>query len=192
MPLSEGRYSGPLYRALNPVYARDPLSGRGAERYGGRFNARGTAALYTALDPATALREANQAGTLQPTILVSYSADLGPVFDSRDGAALARFGMTAEHLADPGWRAAMLDGRPVPTQDFAAVLIGEGFAGLLVRSHARGASDAVTNLVLWRWSGAGCALEVVDDEDRLGRLGRISARALTAPRLRRPPAPPRR
>jgi len=27
-------YRGPLYRALNPIYAREPLSGRGAEHYG--------------------------------------------------------------------------------------------------------------------------------------------------------------
>lgn len=34
------RYVGLLYRALNPVHAREPLSGEGARRYGGRFNAR--------------------------------------------------------------------------------------------------------------------------------------------------------
>ena len=80
MPLKDGRYTGPLYRALNPVYAREPLSGRGAELYGGRFNAKGTPALYTSLDPATALREANPVGRPQPTTLVSYKADLGPIF----------------------------------------------------------------------------------------------------------------
>ena len=90
MPLDESRYRGPLFRALNPVYAREPLSGRGAEKYGGRFNVKGTPALYTALDPATALREANQVGDLQPTILVSYHADLGPIFDTREEAALAQ------------------------------------------------------------------------------------------------------
>ena len=37
------RFTGFLYRALNPVYARDPLSGRGAKLYGGRFNPKGTA-----------------------------------------------------------------------------------------------------------------------------------------------------
>ena len=58
MPLTKGRYQGPLYRALNPVYARQPLSGRGARLYGGRFNPKGVPALYTAFDPATALREA--------------------------------------------------------------------------------------------------------------------------------------
>ena len=170
MPLTDGRYAGPLYRALNPVYAREPLSGRGAELYGGRFNARGTPALYTALDPATALRESSQAGSLQPTVLVSYRAELGPVFDSRDAGALEARGMSAGALVDPGWRAAMLDGRPVPTQEFARALVSDGFAGLLVRSYAKGATGANLNIVLWRWTDEGNALAVIDDEDRLGRM----------------------
>jgi RES domain-containing protein len=170
MPLKDGRYMGQLYRALNPVYARAPLSGRGAELHGGRFNAKGTPALYTALDPATALREANQAGSLQPTVLLSYRADLGPIFDTRDPKALERRGVSAQTLADPGWRAAMLDGRIVPTQDFARNLVTDGFAGLLIRSHAKGASETNLNIVLWRWTGDGCALEVIDDEGRLGRM----------------------
>ncbi len=170
MPLDEGWYRGPLFRALNPVYARDPLSGRGAEKYGGRFNAKGTPALYTALDPATALREANQVGDLQPTILVSYHADLGPIFDTREEAALAQYGMTAPALGDPGWRSTMLDRRAVPTQDLASQLIKDGFVGLLVRSFAPGTTPANLNFVLWRWSGPDTRLTVVDDEDRLGRL----------------------
>ena len=83
MLITSGHYRGPLFRALNPIYAREPLSGRGAELYGGRFNARGTPALYTALDPATALREASQVGSRQPTVLVSDRAGVGAVFDAR-------------------------------------------------------------------------------------------------------------
>jgi RES domain-containing protein len=169
MTLEGGRYVGRLYRALNPVYAREPLSGRGAALYGGRFNPKGMAALYTALDPVTALREANQVGDLQPTTLVAYRADLGPVFDTRDADALARHGITTDALADPGWRAAMLDGRPVPTQDLARALVTRGFAGLLVRSFAPGTAATNLNLVLWRWSGDGASLEAIDDDNRLGR-----------------------
>ena len=170
MPLTGGRYQGPLYRALNPVYAREPLSGRGAELYGGRFNARGTPALYTALDPATALREASQVGSLQPTTLVSHRANLGPVFDARDAVELERYGRSPQTLGDPGWRATMLEVGVAPTQEFARVLTPEGFVGLLTRSFAGGTSEANLHLVLWRWSGEGCSLELVDDEDRLGRI----------------------
>lgn len=169
MPLESGRYKGALYRALNPVYAREPLSGRGAELYGGRFNSKGIPALYTALDATTALREANQAGSLQPTVLVSYRADLGPIFDTRDARGRDRYAMTVEALADPGWRSAMLDGRPVPTQAFSKALIADGFSGLLVQSFAKGTTAADLNLVLWRWTAHACSLEVVDDEDRLRR-----------------------
>ncbi len=170
MPLKGGRFVGQLYRALNPVNARAPLSGRGAELYGGRFNAKRTPALYTALDPVGALREANQAGSLQPTVLVSYNADLGPIFDTRDTEELQRRGMPESVLADAGWRTRMLDGQTVPTQDFAGSLIADGFTGLLIRSYAKGASATDFNIVLWQWTGDSCVLEVVDDEGRLSWL----------------------
>jgi RES domain-containing protein len=167
--VSEDRYVGLLYRALNPFYARDPLSGRGASLHGGRFNRKGTPALYTSLAPLTAIREANQVGDLQPTTLVAYRTDLGPVFDSRDPAALAARGFTAADLADARWRARMIAGKPVPTQDFAAALLADGFAGLLVRSFAAGTTGTDLNLVLWRWTGPDLRLDVIDDEGRLTR-----------------------
>jgi len=94
------RYNGLLYRALNPIYACDPLSGEGARRHGGRFNAKGMPVLYTSLSVMTALREANQIGTLQPTTLVAYEADIGPIFDSTDAAELSTQGLTEADLVD--------------------------------------------------------------------------------------------
>ncbi|PKR87444.1 hypothetical protein CXZ10_19770 [Pleomorphomonas diazotrophica] len=165
------RFQGTLYRALNPLYAREPLSGHGAALYGGRFNARGTAALYLTLDVVTAIREANQVGSLQPTTLVSYDADIDDLFDSRDVAALTTCGMTAADLAVATWRDEMRATGRSRTQAFAAELLAAGFAGLLVRSFARGSSEADLNLVLWRWSDSlPHRLTVIDDEGRL--LGR--------------------
>ena len=81
--LPDGRFVGTIYRALNPLWMRQPLSGEGARRHGGRFNARGTPALYTALTPEGAMAEANQAGRpFEPVTLVAYEADLGPVLDA--------------------------------------------------------------------------------------------------------------
>jgi RES domain-containing protein len=165
------RYVGLLYRPLNPVYAREPLSGRGASLYGGRFNRKGVDALYTSLDPQTAIREANQVGALQPTTLVAYRADLAAVFDTQDPGALTERGLTPEALADPAWRARMNDGAAVPTQTLADGLAGEGYTGLIVRSSARGAPPDALNLALWRWNtGGDDRLEVVDDEGRLSRI----------------------
>ena len=159
------RFAGLLYRALNPAYAREPLSGQGAALFGGRFNRKGREALYTSLAPDVALREANQVGTLQPTTLLAYRADVRPLVDGRSSDLFAQYGLRTADLADPSWRDLMLRGKPVPTQDLAETLIKEGIAGMFVPSYARGAAAGSVNLVLWRWHGM---LEPIDDDDRLG------------------------
>ncbi len=161
-------YRGPLYRALNPIYAREPMSGKGAAIYGGRFNPKGIAALYASLSVVTALREANRVGAFQPTTLVSYEADIANVFDARDEALLAAEGMDPAALADAAWRDQMKASGEAKTQSFARRLIANGLNGLLVRSFAGGARRTDLNLVLWRWGGAGVRLTLVDDERRLG------------------------
>lgn len=164
-------YRGLLYRALNPVYAREPLSGRGAQLHGGRFNAKGTPALYASLSVMTALREANQVGSLQPTTLVSYDAEIERVFDSRDTAALAAKDMDADALADSGWRDKMRTLGEAPTQAFGRRLTEAGYQGLLVRSFARGARADDLNLVLLAWGeGPPSRLTLIDDERRLAAL----------------------
>ncbi|MEM8694145.1 MAG: RES family NAD+ phosphorylase [Pseudomonadota bacterium] len=162
------QFKGHLYRALNPHYAAAPLSGAGAARYGGRFNAKGTPALYTALSPETALREANQVGTLQPTTLVALRARIDRLFDARDGTALARYQMTPDLLASPTWRNDMRITGIAPTQAFAKTLVSAGYDAMLVPSYAAGAAPTSLNIVLWSWAdSATVALSVVDDENRL-------------------------
>jgi RES domain-containing protein len=164
------RFQGKLYRALNPVYAREPLSGRGAELYGGRFNPKGTPTLYASLSVMTALREANQVGNLQPTTLVSYDAEIDRVFDSRDVRALAAEQMEPVALADTTWRDQMKASGEARTQAFARRLIAAGYNGLLVRSFAPGSAADDLNLVLWRWGEhAPSRLVLIDDERRLSR-----------------------
>jgi RES domain-containing protein len=163
-------YQGKLYRALNPIYAREPLSGRGAELYGGRFNPKGMPALYTSQTIMTALKEANQVGNLQPTTLVSYDADIETVFDCRDDAALRAQGMDALALCDPTWRDQMKLSGEARTQTFARQLAAANYHGLLVRSFAPGATDDDLNLILWTWgSVAPGRLILIDDEGRLSR-----------------------
>jgi len=163
-------YRGSLYRALNPVFAREPLSGRGAALYGGRFNPKGTAALYTSLTVMTALREANQVGSFQPTMLVSYDAEIDGIFDSRDKAALQAEGMDEAALADNTWRDQMGANGEARTQVFARALVAKGYRALLVRSFAPGTAAVDLNLVLWQWSDVAPArLTLIDDENRLSR-----------------------
>jgi RES domain-containing protein len=162
-------FKGALFRALNPIYAREPLSGHGAKLYGGRFNIRGTPALYTSLSIITAIREANQVGSLQPTTIVSYRAEINRVFDSQNDAALRAYGLDATSLADTTWRDQMRANGEARTQAFAQRLIEDGYHGLLVRSFAHGSSASDLNLVLWRWGEAPPSrLTLIDDENRLG------------------------
>jgi RES domain-containing protein len=163
-------YRGALFRALNPIYAREPLSGRGAELHGGRFNRKGTPALYASLSVMTALREVNQVGSLQPTTLVSYDADIENIFDCREDSILRAQDMDAATLADNTWRDQMKASGEASTQAFARRLMAKGYNGLLVRSFAPAATENDLNLVLWTWSDASpCRLTLVDDENRLSR-----------------------
>ncbi|MCB6177324.1 RES domain-containing protein [Rhodobacter sp. Har01] len=160
------RLQAVVYRALNPVWVADPLSGEGARRHGGRFNPKGMAALYCTLDPVTAIREVSQIGQpLQPTILVSFQADIEPIFDATNPQALQARGLTAASLAANDWRAQMAAGGEAPTQTLARTLAAEGYAGLLAPSYARLAPPQARNLVLWRWTAE--TLRLIDDEARL-------------------------
>ena len=164
----QGGYSGKLHRALNPAYAKTPMSGEGAKRYGGRFNPRGVPALYCSLSIMTAIREANQVGALQPTTLVSYEADIKAVFDNTDAAALQAHGIDKTVLSARTWRDEMEAEGDATTQALARKLIGKGYQGLLVRSFAPGTSENDLNLVLWHWGDAPPArLILIDDEKRL-------------------------
>jgi RES domain-containing protein len=63
----------PVFRALNPLYVRTPLSGKAAALNGGRFNKRGRPTLYTAFTAIGAVDEANQTGRpFEPVTLVAY------------------------------------------------------------------------------------------------------------------------
>ncbi|MRX49413.1 RES domain-containing protein [Paracoccus sp. S-4012] len=158
------RWLGTLYRALNPRWMQAPLSGEGARRHGGRFNARGRAALYAALDPLIAIAEASQVGQpLQPVTLVSYTADIEPVFAATDPHALAARGIEPEAPSAPDWRLRMADGL-APRREVAEALIAAGYAEMLVPSFARTAQPGARNLVLWDWDGG---LRVNDAEGRL-------------------------
>jgi len=166
-----GRFAGPVFRAHNPEWAFDPVSGEGARRHGGRFNARGRAALYTALSPLTAIREASPFGRpMEPVTLCEYAAACDAVFDATDAAMLAAEAVAPAELDCPDWELRMLRGQEVPSQALAERLIARGYAALLVPSFARGAGPQDVNLVFWRWGeGTPSSVRVIDPGQRLPR-----------------------
>ena len=163
------RFEGLVYRAHNPQWSWTPLSGEGARRHGGRFNRRGVSALYTSLDPLTAIREAQPLGRpMQPLTLCAYEVDAEPVFDALDEKSRRGLGVSDDDLACPTWEGEMVAGAVPASQAVADRLIVEGFAGMRARSFAAGAGGDDVNLVMWRW-GAHLPTRVVlvDDDGRL-------------------------
>jgi RES domain-containing protein len=147
------RLQGAAYRAHNPRWSFKPLSGEGAAVHGGRFNPKGTPALYLALDPITAIKEASQgfARKFEPCVLCSYEVDCEDVVDLRAAATQKAAGVDPDDMGCP-WFAEAAAGRTPASWRLAERLVAAGAAGILVPSYVRGATAADVNLVLWNWS----------------------------------------
>lgn len=151
-------FSGRTFRVVQPRWAHSPLSGEGARRHGGRFNASGTSAFYSALDPHTAYAEYTQNLYDRPGLLCAFDIDDAHVADLRDEAQLRAFNATPQ-LLEARW-AGLAD---APTQLLATRIAAEGYDGAIYSSlqHLTG-----SNLVLWAWNAPGHPrVELVD---RLG------------------------
>lgn len=85
------------FRFLAPRWARQPLSGAGAARVGGRLNRPGIAALYLSTELETAAAEYRQTeALLRPGVVATYLVSLRRVVDFSRGFELDRW--------DPAWR----------------------------------------------------------------------------------------
>lgn len=151
------------YRALRPACAFAPLSGEGAAVNGGRWNAKGTAALYLASDPMTALAEYNQDLLFRPVTLVQYHVAAARLAELDDAAFAAGYQADAA-LLRCGWYRLSLQQLDVPTWTLAAQLMAEGYHGLRYASRINGALC----ICLWRWNEpGGCTVSVTDLDGRL-------------------------
>ncbi len=122
--------------------------------HGGRFNPKGTPALYVALDPMTAIKEAAQgfARKFEPCVLCTYEIDCEDVVDLRGERQRSAAGVGEEEMACP-WFADAAAGREPASWRLARRLIADRAAGVLAPSFVRGATPGDVNLVLWDWSG---------------------------------------
>jgi RES domain-containing protein len=147
------RLQGVAYRAHNPKWSWSPLSGEGARLHGGRFNAKGVAALYLSLDWQTAIIEASQgfAYRIPPLTIVSYEVDCDDIVDLTSAEERARHRVSEKAMAC-AWRLLADTRAPVPSWRIAERLKEAGLAGIIVPSYAVGADRDAKNLVLWRWS----------------------------------------
>jgi RES domain-containing protein len=146
------RFRGTCFRAHDPRWSFTPLSGEGAALQGGRFNPKGTRALYLSLSLVTAIKEINQgfAHKIDPCVLCSYDVDCEDIADLRDGKGRAGYGVALSDMAC-GWFALAAAGKEPPSWQMARTLIGKGIAGILVPSFTHRANAQDHNLVLWDW-----------------------------------------
>jgi RES domain-containing protein len=146
------RFRGTCYRAHDPRWSFEPLSGDGAAIHGGRFNPRGMPTLYLGLDIVTAVAEANHgfAHKIDPCVLCAYEVDCRDIVDLRTPAGRADNRVRAAALAC-AWFDLASRGKAPPSWTLARRLFREGKAGILVPSFAAGAGAGPGNLVLWRW-----------------------------------------
>lgn len=163
------RFRGLVYRAHDPRWYWPPVSGEGARLHGGRFNRVGVAALYTSLQPGTAMREASVIGMpMQPVLVCAYDVDSKPIFDAADPSQRAALGIAGQDLRCPTWEREMREGQVPASQIVADRLISAGYAGMIAPAYYRAAGPEERNLVLWRWGDElPSRVRLVDDEGRL-------------------------
>ena len=163
------------YRAHDPRWSFQPISGRGAAITGGRFNMRGQEALYLALSPITALAECTQgfANRMLPLTLCEYDVDCADIIDLTNVAERASAGVALEDMAC-GWMTYQRAGKIAPSQAVARRLFKKGHAGAIVPSFVPRLAAGAANLVLWKWGeDLPYRVMVYDPDGRLGKLGAI-------------------
>lgn len=166
------RFTGRAYRAHDPRWSFDPISGKGAAITGGRFNVKGQEALYLSMEPVTALAECTQgfANRMLPLMLCEYDVDCEGVADLTDAGARKAIGVSESDMAC-GWLSFQRQGKVAPSQAMAQALAAKGMNGALVPSFVPGIDSGAINLVLWKWSNRlPCKIVVYDPEGRLSAV----------------------
>ena len=139
------------WRVLAPRWAHAPLSGAGAARHGGRYNAPGSAALYLSEDLLTAIAEYGQELGIRPGTFCAYELDVADIVDLTQETTRATLGVTLEDLLAPWQEIAFVRGKRPPTWNLAHRLQEIGCAGARVPSAVL---PNTANIVLWRWNDA--------------------------------------
>lgn len=158
--------AGRWWRMLSPRWHHQQLSGAGAARAGGRWNAAGMPALYLSADHATAIAEYMQS-LIHPGTLAPYDVVADKILDLSDATVRAAIGVDDSILTLP-WRRIRDIERAVPASwEIAQAAVAAGFDGCLVPSIlSKGA-----NLVVWRWGSEGASVTLIDPGGDLRPVG---------------------
>lgn len=161
-------FSGFAYRAHDPKWAFDPLSGEGAGIHGGRFNPIGVPALYLATTLGGAVLEASHgfAYRFEPLTICTYEIAAIDLADLTDDATLSDADISVDDLASP-WMLERSEGLR-PRSWSVHDKLAKKWPGIHVPSFARNARPESRNIVLWRWnSGRQDRVTIFDPNGRL-------------------------
>lgn len=160
-------YKGLVYRGHDPRWSFTPESGEGAMLHGGRFNPKGTKALYTSVEFQGAWLEAQQGfiNKPQPLTFCSYKVDCTDLVDLTDQQNLDYLEINAAELSGSWLMPTRSRALPV-TQQLAKNLIAKSVAGIIVNSFVPNTAPTNKNVVFWDWSHAKPHRVVVIDSDK--------------------------
>jgi RES domain-containing protein len=155
------------WRIIAPKWAHDPFSGAGAARFGGRFNPKGTPALYLSESIDTAFAEYQQDLLVRPGTFCAYQLDVSGIVDLCSTQICNAISLDTVTLLSPWKEILLVQKRTPPTWELSQQLFNQGFAGVRVPSAQR--TEGV-NIVLWRWNDDPTRrVEVLDPKSDLPR-----------------------
>lgn len=157
------------YAALKYAHSKDLLSGKGAEKAGGRINGIGTfPVIYTSADPQTATAEAYRNyeafgfTRVRPMVAVGLAIKLAAVLDLTDAKLRSRLHVTLADLAHPWWPI-QEKGKEALTQAIGRAAHDAGFEAVILPSARR--KNGINVNVFPQRLRAGSSVAVLNEGD---------------------------
>jgi len=166
-------FDGTIIRSVGTRYANEKefLSGKGAAKFGGRWNRPGLSAVYASLDILTATHEAYQnflsygfsLSAIRPRVTAGALATLKTGLDLSDQAIRQKIGFTLAELIGEDWEGIQAGGEESWTQAIGRGSREAGFEAILVPSARN--RDGKNIVIFLDRLGPNSRLELLSPDD---------------------------